>query len=136
MALHVTRFGAHREFGKRPLVKQRAFAMNALSDISSEDLAASLFALSLFPYLGFLYYSFKTKETPKLVSVGFATLLIFVGVTAPAGIYAKNVYGTSLSNVDWLHGSAESFLSLTNLLIVLGLRRAIRSQQTEEQEQQ
>lgn len=35
-------------------------------------------------------------------------------------------YGTSLSNVDWLHGSAESFLTLSNLFVVLGLREALR----------
>lgn len=35
-------------------------------------------------------------------------------------------YGTSLSNVDWLHGGAESLLTLTNLFIVLGLRQALR----------
>jgi hypothetical protein len=26
--------------------------------------------------------------------------------------------------VDWLHGTAESLLTITNVLIVLGLRRA------------
>ena len=92
----------------------------------NDAIAGSLFAVSLFPYLAFLYYCFKTKQTPRLVSVGFATLLIFVFVTAPAGIYAQKVYGTSLSNVDWLHGSAESFLFFTNLLIVVALRRGIR----------
>lgn len=30
---------------------------------------------------------------------------------------AKTHYGTSLANVDWLHGSAESLLTITNLLI-------------------
>ncbi|VFQ67973.1 unnamed protein product [Cuscuta campestris] len=44
----------------------------------------------------------------------------------PAGIYAKVEYGTSLSNVDWLHGGAESLLTLTNIFIVLGLRAALR----------
>ena len=39
---------------------------------------------------------------------------------------AKVKYGTSLSNVDWLHGGAESLLTLTNLFIVLGLRKALR----------
>lgn len=39
---------------------------------------------------------------------------------------AKTVYGTALANVDWLHGGAEFFLTLTNLFIVLGLRDAIR----------
>lgn len=39
---------------------------------------------------------------------------------------AKVHYGTSLSNVDWLHGGAESLLTLTNLFVVLGLREALR----------
>ena len=39
---------------------------------------------------------------------------------------AKVHYGTSLSNVDWLHGGAESLLTLTNLFVVLGLRNALR----------
>lgn len=38
---------------------------------------------------------------------------------------AKVHYGTSLSNVDWLHGGAESLLTLTNLFIVIGLRQAL-----------
>jgi hypothetical protein len=28
------------------------------------------------------------------------------------------VYGVSLADVDWLHGSAEALLTVTNLLIV------------------
>lgn len=39
---------------------------------------------------------------------------------------AKVKYGTSLCDVDWLHGGAESLLTLTNLFIVLGLRQALR----------
>ena len=39
---------------------------------------------------------------------------------------AKVHYGTSLSNVDWLHGGAESLLTLTNIFIVMGLREALR----------
>ncbi|KAI4378044.1 hypothetical protein MLD38_015585 [Melastoma candidum] len=38
-----------------------------------------------------------------------------------------------LSNVDWLHGGAESLLTLTNLFIVLGLRRALRRAKDEEE---
>jgi hypothetical protein len=51
--------------------------------------------------------------------------LVFVAVTIPAGIYAKVAYGKSLANVDWLHGSAEFFLTLSNILIVLGFRQAV-----------
>ena len=95
-------------------------------NLSDESLAAQFFAFSLFPYLAFLYYTLKTKETPRLASIGFCFLLVFVFATIPAGIYAKKVYGTSLANVDWLHGSAESLLSITNLLIVFGFRRGIK----------
>ncbi|KAJ4806725.1 1-acyl-sn-glycerol-3-phosphate acyltransferase [Rhynchospora pubera] len=94
--------------------------------IDSQSIASQLFAVSLFPYLGFLYFLTKSKTAPKLTLFGFYFLLAFVGATIPAGIYAKLHYGTSLSNVDWLHGSAESLLTLTNLFIVLGLREALR----------
>ena len=65
-------------------------------------------------------------QSPPLVNFGFAFLLVFVGATIPAGIYAKTAYGTSLANVDWLHGTAESLLTVTNIFIVLGLRQAIQ----------
>ncbi|MEL7143815.1 MAG: DUF3593 domain-containing protein, partial [Cyanobacteria bacterium J06573_11] len=60
----------------------------------------------------------------------FYVLLIFVAVTIPAGIYAKQAYGAELANVDWLHGSAESFLSLSNILVVLGFRQAVMKLQS------
>lgn len=84
----------------------------------------SLFALSLFPYLGFLWFLTKSKQTPRLALIGFYVLLVFVAITIPAGIYAKQAYGEELANVDWLHGSAESFLTLSNILVVLGFRQA------------
>ena len=85
----------------------------------------SLFAISLFPYLGFLWFLTKSKQTPRLALVGFYVLLVFVAVTIPAGIYAKQAYGEELANVDWLHGSAEFFLTLSNILVVLGFRQAV-----------
>ncbi|KAI0515502.1 hypothetical protein KFK09_008167 [Dendrobium nobile] len=94
--------------------------------VDSQSIASQLFAISLFPYLGFLYYITRSKTVPKLTLFGFYFLLAFVGATIPAAIYAKLKYGTSLANVDWLHGGAESLLTLTNLFIVLGLRGALR----------
>ncbi|KAG1367707.1 hypothetical protein COCNU_14G001750 [Cocos nucifera] len=90
-------------------------------NIDSQSVASQLFAVSLFPYLGFLYYITRSKTAPRLTLFGFYFLLAFVGATT------KVYYGTSLSNVDWLHGSAESLLALTNLFIVLGLREALRN---------
>lgn len=90
----------------------------------------TLFALSLFPYLGFLWFLTRCGQTPRLALIGFYGTLVFVGVTIPAGIYAKMVYHDSLANIDWLHGSAEIFLTLSNILIVLGFRQAVISKQS------
>lgn len=62
---------------------------------------------------------------PQLANFGFRFLLVFVFATIPAGIYAKQAYGDILANIDLLHGSAESLLTLTNLFIVLGFRQAL-----------
>ncbi len=89
----------------------------------------SLFAISLFPYLGFLWFITRSGKTPKLALIGFYLLLLFVAVTIPAGIYAKVHYGQALANVDWLHGGAEFFLTLSNIFVVIGFRQAIINQQ-------
>jgi len=86
----------------------------------------TLFAVSLSPYLGFLWFITKSGQTPRLALIGFYALLVFVAVTIPAGIYAKQAYGAELANVDWLHGSAELFLTLSNILVVLGFRQAVQ----------
>ncbi len=93
----------------------------------------SLFALSLFPYLGFLWFITQCDRTPRLALIGFYVLLVFVFVTIPAGIYAKIHYQESLANVDWLHGSAEFFLTLSNVLVVLGFRQAVIQQEQKKQ---
>ncbi len=85
----------------------------------------TLFALSLFPYLGFLWFLTRSQQMPRLALIGFYMTLVFVGVTIPAGIYARVALGEQLANVDWLHGGAESFLTLSNILVVLGFQRAI-----------
>lgn len=87
----------------------------------------TLFAVSLFPYLGFLWFLTRSGQTPRLALIGFYCTLVFVAVTIPAGIYAKLVYHDTLANVDLLHGGAEFFLTLANILIVLGFRQALES---------
>ena len=89
----------------------------------------TLFAISLFPYLGFLWFLTRSGQTPRLALIGFYALLVFVAVTIPAGLYAKTAYGANLADVDWLHGGAESFLTLSNILVVLGFRQAILDRQ-------
>lgn len=91
----------------------------------------TLFGLSLFPYLGFLWFLTRSQIAPRLALIGFYMTLVFVAVTIPAGIYAQVVSGKQLANVDWLHGSAEFFLTLSNILVVLGFRQAIIQRQSE-----
>mmetsp|Transcript_2989 Transcript_2989/g.4508 ORF Transcript_2989/g.4508 Transcript_2989/m.4508 type:complete len:514 (-) Transcript_2989:86-1627(-) len=94
---------------------------------AAEALAGPLFGASLFPYLAFLYFlDFKENDTPKGITVGFATCLLFVFLTIPAAIASQLLYGVSLADCDWLHGSAESMLTITNLITVLSFRQALR----------
>jgi len=85
----------------------------------------TLFAVSLFPYLGFLWFLTRCGKTPRLALIGFYFLLVFVAITIPAGIYAQVHFGKALANVDWLHGSAEFFLTVSNILVILGFRQAV-----------
>ena len=71
-------------------------------------------------------------NTPKLANIGFRFLLVFVFATIPAGIFAKINYNEMLANVDLYHGVAESFLTITNLLIIAGFRSARMPSSTSE----
>ena len=79
-----------------------------------------LFVLSLVPYLAFLYWASRIRSFPRLSLVGFQLTLLFVAVTIAASIAAKQRYGELLANVDGLHGGAEAFLTLSNLLVLMG----------------
>lgn len=98
----------------------------------AEALAGPFFGASLFPYLAFLYFlNVEENETPKGVTIGFATCLLFVFLTIPAAIAAKLNYDVSLADSDWLHGSAESLLTITNLVTVLAFRQALNAKDKE-----
>lgn len=104
----------------------------SVSPEALDALAGQLFAASLIPYIAFLYFLNSEKvDCPKLANFGFRFLLVFVFATIPAGIYAKVHYHDILANIDWLHGGAESLLTITNLLIVLGFRNAIQGYEAE-----
>lgn len=89
----------------------------------------TLFAMSLFPYLGFLWFLTRSQLAPRLALIGFYLLLLFVVVTIPAGLYTEKVLGESLANVDWIHGGAEFFLTLSNVFVVLGFYQAVQAHQ-------
>ena len=99
--------------------------LTAFSD-QAGNINGVLFQASLPAYLVFLYFlSYRKNNTPPLVSFGFTFLLVFVILTIPAGIISKGTYGAILADSDWLHGGAESLLTCTNILIVLGFRGAL-----------
>ncbi len=85
---------------------------------------APLFAFSLIPYLVFLYYLGRSSKLPKLTILGFQLTLLFVAVTIAAAVFALVRYDSELVAVDWLHGGAEAFLTLSNACLVAGLLRS------------
>ena len=60
----------------------------------------------------------QIKALSDLANFGFQFVLLFVLSTIPSGIISKATYGVSLANVDWLHGGAETLLTVANVLIV------------------
>jgi hypothetical protein len=79
-----------------------------------------LFVLSLLPYLAFLWWASRVRGFPPLALRGFQLTLLFVAVTIAAAVLAESRYHQLLANVDPLHGGAEAFLTLSNLLVALG----------------
>lgn len=101
-----------------------------ISRDQAEQAAGPFFGASLLPYLAFLWLLARPENsTPKGVTVGFATCLLFVFLTIPAAIAAQVLYGVSLADSDWLHGSAESLLTVTNLVTVVAFRQALAAKE-------
>ena len=85
-----------------------------------------LFQAGLLPYLVYLYFLGKEETaTPRASLFGARFLLLFVAATIPAGIVAKTSYGDILANVDVLHGSSETLLSVSNFLFAFGFADAL-----------
>ena len=78
------------------------------------------FVLSLIPYLLFLYWAKKSDAIPKVALLGFRLTLLFVLMTIIFAIFAKVFYDSELTDVDPLHGAAESFLTLSDAMIAIG----------------
>jgi hypothetical protein len=115
------------------LLQSSAMSLSGLLSMDREQaeaLAGPFFGASLFPYLAFLYFLAREEnDCPKGVTVGFATCLLFVFLTIPAAIAAQVLYGVSLADSDWLHGSAESLLTMTNLVTVVAFRQALKAKE-------
>ncbi len=95
-----------------------------ISDLSLESMAkidpSPFFILSLIPYLVFLHFAGKTKLIPKISFIGFKLTILFVFMTIIFAIISLIYFGEELTNVDVLHGLAESFLTISDALVVYG----------------
>ena len=87
----------------------------------------ALFAASIFPYAIFLFYLYKIKSVNKLVKTGYSLTVLFVFITIVVSIYTLNYYDKTLVEVDFLHGFAESFLTLSDFVILLGFIKILNS---------
>ena len=97
-----------------------------IEKLSSIDNTA-LFAASIFPYAIFLFYLYKIKSINKLVKTGFSLTVLFVFITIVVSIYTLNYYDKTLVEVDFLHGLAESFLTISDFVILLGFIKILNN---------
>ena len=87
----------------------------------------ALFGASIIPYSIFLFYLFKIKSINKFVKTGFSLTVLFVFITILTSLYALNRYDKSLVEVDFLHGSAEFFLTLSDFIILFGFVKILNN---------
>ena len=86
-----------------------------------------LFAVSIIPYAIFLYYLYKIKSVNIFVKTGFSLTVLFVFITILLSIFTLNYYDKNLVDIDFLHGSAEFFLTMADFVILLGFIRMLNS---------
>ena len=98
-----------------------------IEKLASIDNSTALFAASIFPYAIFLFYLYKIKSVNKLVKTGYSLTVLFVFITIVVSSYTLNYYDKSLVEVDFLHGLAESFLTLSDFVILLGFIKILNS---------
>lgn len=93
------------------------------------DVFDAILQISSVVYLSFLVLLVRVrKKDPEVFSgltvFGFWFVLVFISVTVFCMYLATEVRGfQTLSHDDLLHGMAESLLSVSNLLIALGIHR-------------
>ena len=86
-----------------------------------------LFAVSIIPYTIFLFYLYKIKSINIFVKTGFSLTVLFVFITIFVSILTLNFYDKTLVEVDFLHGLAESFLTLSDFVILFGFIKLLNS---------
>ena len=86
-----------------------------------------LFAVSIIPYAIFLFYLYKIKSINVYVKTGFSLTVLFVFITILVSIFSLNYYDKTLVEIVFLHGFAESFLTLSDFVILLGFIKLLTS---------
>ena len=86
-----------------------------------------LFAASIFPYAIFLFFLYKIKTINIFVKTGYSLTVLFVFITIVISIFTLNYYHKTLVEIDFLHGLAESFLTLSDFVILLGFIRILNN---------
>jgi len=97
-----------------------------IEKLSSIDNTA-LFAVSIIPYAIFLFYLYKIKSLNNFVKTGFSLTILFVFITILVSIFTLNYYDKTLVEVDLMHGFAESFLTLSDFVILFGFIKLLNS---------
>ena len=80
----------------------------------------NIFIISIIPYTIFLIYLYKNPSISKTIKIGFSLTLLFVLITIIFSVISLTIYDKSLVEIDSFHGIAESFLTLTDFIILLG----------------
>ena len=100
--------------------------LKSLEKLGSID-NTSLFAASIIPYAIFLFYLYKIKYVDKFVKIGFSLTVLFVFITIVISIFTLTYYDKTLVDVDFLHGSAEFFLTLSDFVILFGFKKMLNN---------
>ena len=88
-----------------------------------------LFALSIVPYSFFLFFLHRSRIFNKEIFIGFSFTIVFVVATIFFNILAERNFGKSLVEVDLYHGLAESFLTLSDLIILYGFIKLLNNKE-------
>jgi len=86
-----------------------------------------LFAVSIIPYAIFLFYLYKIKSVNNFIKTGFSLTVLFVLITILVSIYTLNYYNKTLVVFNFLHGLAESFLTVSDFVILFGFIKLLNS---------
>ena len=102
------------------------FFIKLLEKLASID-NTSLFAASIIPYSIFLFYLYNIKWVNYFVKTGYSLTVLFVLITIVVSIFTLNYYDKTLVEVDFFHGLAESFLTLSDFVILLGFIKILNN---------